>query len=94
MDGRPGRVRVRWYKLTNDATADRWVQALAERDPPPLALIGGGSSDRAVDLARAMDAQETWRGDRPLLFITTATADEVPAEAGDAGPATRNLIDV
>jgi hypothetical protein len=70
------------------------VQALAERDPPPLALIGGGSSDRAVDLARAADAQQTWRGDRPLLLITTATADEVPAEAGDAGPASRNLIDV
>jgi hypothetical protein len=94
MAGRPGRVRIRWYKLTNEATAARWVQALAERDPAPLAVIGGGSSDRAVDLARALDAQQTWRGDQPLLFITTATADEVPAEAGDAGPATRNLTDV
>jgi hypothetical protein len=94
MDGRPGRVRIRWYKLTNDATAARWVQALAERDTPPLAMIGGGSTDRAVDLARAMESQQTWHGDRPLLFITTATADEVPAEADDAGPATRNLIDV
>jgi hypothetical protein len=94
MAGRPGRLRIRWYKLTNDATADRWVQALAERDPAPLAVIGGGSSDRAVDLARAMEAQQGWRGDRPLLLITTATADEVPAETDDAGPATRNLIDV
>jgi len=94
MDGRPGRIRIRWYKLTNDATAARWVQALAERGPAPLAVIGGGSTDRAVDLARAMEDQQSWRGDRPLLLITTATADEVPAEADDAGPATRNLIDV
>ncbi|HET6574001.1 MAG TPA: hypothetical protein VFG68_10395 [Fimbriiglobus sp.] len=94
MDGRTGRVRIRWYKLTNDATAARWVQALADRDPAPLAVIGGGSSDRAVDLARALEDQQSWRGDRPLLFITTATADEVPADADDAGPATRNLIDV
>lgn len=94
MADRPGRLRIRWYKLTNDATAERWVQALAERDPPPLAMIGGGSTDRAVDLTRAMESQQSWRGDRPLLFITTATADEVPAEAGAAGPATRNLIDV
>jgi hypothetical protein len=96
MDGRPGRIRIRWYKLTNEATPVRWVQALAGRYPAPLAVIGGGSSDRAVDLARAMDAQETWRGDRPLLFITTATADEVAAESDDGGaaaPLTRNLID-
>ncbi len=99
MDGRPGRLRVRWYKLTNEATTARWVQALADRDPAPLAVIGGGSSDRAVDLARAMDAQKSWHGDRPLLLITTATADEVAAEPeeADPGPAlppTKNLTDV
>ena len=75
--GRESRLRIRWYKLQNDITAGDWVKALAARDRPPLAVIGGGSSDRAVDLARAMDAQKHWNGDRPALFITTATADDV-----------------
>jgi hypothetical protein len=99
MAGRPGRLRVRWYKLTNEATVEKWAQALAERDPAPLAVIGGGTSDRAVDLARAMESQLTWRGDRPLLLITTATADEVPTEPEDADPGAalppmRNLTEV
>ncbi len=99
MDGRPGRLRIRWYKLRNEATASVWVQALAERNPPPLAVIGGVSSDRALDMARAMQDQQVWQGDRPLLFLTTATADEVAAELDedDGRPAdqlTRNLIDV
>jgi hypothetical protein len=99
IEGHPGRLRVRWYKLTNEANAARWVEALAERDPAPLAVIGGGSSDRAVDLARAMDARQIWHGDRPLLLITTATADEVVIDPDDdrvtppAAP-TRNLMDV
>src|SRR4051794_11334476 len=94
-DGRAGKLRIRWYKLTTEATADRWVAALAARDRPPLAFIGGGSSDRAVDLARALDRQKRWPGDRPLLFITTATADEVAVDR--EGPSTEvaaNLIDV
>src|SRR5579885_1115766 len=87
MDGRAGKLRIRWYKLTGEATADHWVRALADRDPPPLALIGGGSSDRAVDLARALDRRQAWRGDRPVLLITTATADEVRADAEDPAAA-------
>src|SRR5207244_1901898 len=47
--GCPGRLWFRWYKLTGDLDSGRWVQALIERDPPPLAIIGGGSSDRARD---------------------------------------------
>jgi hypothetical protein len=83
MAGRPGNLRVRWYKLTNEATTAGWVRALAGRSPAPLALVGGGSSDRAVDLATALAAEGGWRGDRPLLFITTATADEVATDTGD-----------
>lgn len=96
--GRPGKLRIRWYKLSNETTADHWVRALANRDPAPLALIGGGSSDRAVDLARALEAQQTWQGERPLLLITTATADEVVAQT-DAETASQldertNLVEV
>ncbi|OWK36358.1 hypothetical protein FRUB_08921 [Fimbriiglobus ruber] len=98
MDGRPGKLRIRWYKLTAGASTAHWVKALAKRETPPLALIGGGSSDRVVDLARALEAQTEWHGDRPLLLITTATADEVLADTDDGGddlrPRTKNLLDV
>ena len=90
-DGHAGKVRVRWYKLSSDATAADWVKALAQRTPAPLAVVGGGSSDRALDLAKAMNAQTEWKGERPLLLITTATADEV--EHGGDG-ARCELIDV
>ena len=79
MKGREAKLRIRWYKLQSDIAAADWVRSLAQRDRPPLAIIGGGSSDRAVELAKAMEAQRDWRGDRPALFITTATAVNLPA---------------
>jgi hypothetical protein len=98
--GYAGKLRVRWYKVAGEATTERWVKALAARDPAPLAFIGGWTSDRAHELALALDAQATWRGDRPLLLITTATIDTVyPPTPGDADSFprhsdARNLIDV
>jgi hypothetical protein len=77
---KPGKLRVRWYKISNEASAKQWIDALAQRDPPPLAIIGGGSSDRARDLARDLQERTNWKGQRPLLFITTATANEVVLE--------------
>lgn len=77
LDGAPGRLRIRWYKLSKDANAAEWAGRLGRRDPSPLAIIGGGSTDRAVDLATALANQTNWLGDRPLLFITTATASSI-----------------
>ena len=91
MDGRPGNLRIRWYKLTGDVNTTQWIQALAARDPAPLAVVGGGSSDRALDLARALAAQTTWQGDRPLLFLTTATADELTSEPDAVAPPPEQL---
>jgi len=80
-EGSPGKLRIRWYKIRSDAAETEWVNALAERSPAPLAVIGGGSTDRAVELAKALEARTQWRGDRPAFLITTATADRVaPAE--------------
>lgn len=86
--GHAGRLRIRWYKLNRDAGTADWVEALATRSPAPLAVIGGGSTDRAVELARAMSDQATWAGTRPALFITTATADLEQKEGQ------RRLVDV
>src|SRR5579871_2649693 len=73
-----GRLRVRWYKMTSEAGTDKWINELAQREPAPLAIIGGGSSDRAGELALAMEnKRSSWHGAAPLLFITTATADNI-----------------
>lgn len=76
-----GRLWFRWYKMTSALGTARWVQELGRRDPAPLAIIGGGTSDRGRDLAEAMaDAEQTWPYGRPLLLLTTATADQVYLE--------------
>ncbi len=86
----PGpRFVFRWYKLTSDWKTRDWIEALLKRQPPPLAIIGGSSSDNARELALhlqqvAADLPET---DRPLLLLTQATADRVAASPDSRGEA-------
>jgi len=87
--GHAGRLRIRWYKLNRDAKTADWVDALAERRPAPLALIGGGTTHRAEELADALARRENWSGKRPALAITTATADQLKPDAGR-----RRLVDI
>jgi hypothetical protein len=77
-----GRLWFRWCKLTGDLKIDDWVEALVRRRPPPLAVIGGSSSDRARDLAEKLRDVAARPGalGMPLFLITTATADQVPAQ--------------
>jgi hypothetical protein len=77
MEGKGGKLRFRWYKQSGEVGTRDWVRMLAARDPVPIAFLGGGSSDRAVELARAMDEQSDWNGKKPLLLFMTATANEV-----------------
>jgi hypothetical protein len=94
-EGYTGKLRIRWYKIRSDVTARDWIEALSERDPPPIAIVGGGSTDRAVDLAQALQNQEQWKGERPLLLITTATADKIAtAEDPPGALPQRRLIDL
>jgi hypothetical protein len=74
--GKP-RLWFRWCKLTGDLGTRQWVQALARRHPPPLAIIGGGTSDRARDLARELNDLSGPPSAKPLLLITTATAGQI-----------------
>jgi hypothetical protein len=74
--GKP-RLWFRWYKLTGDFGTGQWVQALARRPPPPLAIIGGGTSDRARDLAQELNSLPGNTSGKPLMLITSATADQI-----------------
>src|SRR5262249_19583337 len=84
-DGFAGKLRVRWYKVTNYAPTDAWVKALAARERPPRARGGGGASDGARELAEAMN-DTNWSGQRPLLLLTTATADSVYPDEDNYDP--------
>ncbi len=91
----PGpRFVFRWYKLTSDWKTRDWIEALLRRRPPPLAIIGGSSSDNARELAAHLNqlAEDLPEADRPLLLLTTATADRVApyaegVEVARTGPA-------
>src|SRR5262249_39180079 len=91
--GYAGSLRIRWYKVTDDATQEDWVKALAVRDPAPLAVVGGWSSYRAKELAEAMRAAN-WGAVRPLLFLTQATADNVDLDPDNPSPRRDPLISV
>jgi hypothetical protein len=94
VEGTAARLHVRWYKLTSAARSAAWVRRLATRDVPPLAFIGGGTSDRAEALARALaDEQSAWHGPAPLLLITTATANGV-GDTSQTGPNQKSLMDL
>ena len=92
---RPGSLAIRWYKLAGGVGHEAWVKALAERDPAPLAILGGGSSDRAVDLAEALRGQTEWKGEPPVFLVTAATVNELDPLAYPHIPeGTRTLMDI
>ncbi len=82
------RLVFRWYKLTSDWKSRDWVEALARRRPPPLAVIGGSNSDAARDLAGQLRrvAATLAEADQPLLLLTTGTADRIVENAGPEAP--------
>jgi hypothetical protein len=84
------RLVVRWYKTSSEVDPASWIKQLAGRGRPPLAILGGENSERALSTARLLcDYRGQWDGPDPLFFITTATADRFPREdAGSAEPLT------
>lgn len=91
--GCPSKLWIRWYKMTSEAGIRDWVAELARRNPAPLAVTGAGSSDRARDLAEALNAQTEWHGQPPLLLLTTATADEIYRhDAASGRPVPQSLM--
>src|SRR5262249_35790045 len=43
-EGESHKVWIRWYKLSSQMGPGKWVEALAARGKPPLAVLGGDSS--------------------------------------------------
>jgi hypothetical protein len=82
----------RWYKLTSAWNARAWTEALTTRSPPPIAFISGSTSHWAREAALALRAREgaLEESHRPLLLLTSATADSVtipePGLAPDGPP--------
>jgi hypothetical protein len=76
--GTPGRLVFRWYKLTSEWKAQNWIRALLARHKPPVAIIGGSSSDVALDMAQQLREGGQLLGDRaPLLLVTSATTHDL-----------------
>ncbi len=65
---------IRWYKLSGEYGIADWVKKLRRRARPPLAVLGGGSSARAEDIADWLKKVGWDEGDKPAFLITTATA--------------------
>jgi hypothetical protein len=74
-----GRLLFRWYKLTSTQRVSDWTDALLRRSPPPLAILGGNTSDAAWEQAMELEraARQLPEQQRPLLLLTTATAQRV-----------------
>ena len=63
----------RWYRDDEDSLV---TEKLLQRNPPPLALVGGTSTDSAKQLAESLALAKTSRFlEKPVLMLTTATAD-------------------
>jgi hypothetical protein len=77
--GGRGKLVFRWYKLTSQWTTRDWVRALMARNPPPLAIVGGNTSYWARELGGCLEEEtrDIAEAIRPLLLLTTATADRV-----------------
>jgi hypothetical protein len=82
--GMSAKIFIRWYKVSSEQPVTDWVTELVNRVPAPLAIIGGSSSDRARELAMALDAQTITA--RPVLALTNATAIDVAAPDGSSEP--------
>ncbi len=67
------RLVFRWYRLASDQTTNQWMEALVSgRRRPPLAILGGNSSDQAKEMALALKTQveQHHLPTAPLLLLT------------------------
>lgn len=96
LPNQKGKLRIRWYKLTSEYDAAYWMkEIMAPGRQPPLAIIGGNTTDAAVEQAKSLfaSASRLPEEERPLLLLTTATADRVGRDTavGEEAPLLTDL---
>src|SRR5262249_18413133 len=69
------RLVFRWCKLTSGSKPDQWLDALTHDRPAPLAVIGGRSSQAALELAQALNRAQHDGREHTLLALTYATSE-------------------
>ncbi len=75
--GEGPKLYLRWYKTSSQNDINAWVTKLCARGTPPLGIIGGENTDRALDIAKTLQNHlDHWHGKAPAFLITTATADK------------------
>lgn len=78
----------RWYRLDEEHLI---TTNLLLRNPPPIAIVGGSSTDSARRLADRLGSTPMPPGrGKPVLMLTTATADFLSRPG--AGPAARKKL--
>ncbi|MSR30376.1 MAG: hypothetical protein EXR99_02610 [Gemmataceae bacterium] len=72
----PRKITIRWLKISSEAGYQDWIRSLMKKTRPPVAILGGANSDDARDLALALEAEtrQVAESQKPLLFLSTATA--------------------
>lgn len=90
------RLVFRWYRTTSEQDIAHWLAALLRRDPPPLALLGGSTSDAAYRVLTVLrdQADALPEAARPLMLLTTGTADRWIGGPTDPADGVRPLLDV
>jgi hypothetical protein len=96
LPGQKGKLRIRWYKLTSEWNTRYWLEALVSNRRTPLAIIGGNTTDSAIEQAQELRraVANIEESQRPILLLTTATADRVPGDATKSDPDRVPLTDL
>jgi hypothetical protein len=94
------RLWIRWCKLSAESNSEKWISRLSGGARPPLGVIAGDTSFRALRAAEALQRHRgDWQGPPPLLLLTTATAESYvphnkPNVATTDKDVPRQLLDV
>src|SRR5579863_5206458 len=68
-DAPDAKLWIRWYKLSGENPSPSWFAKLKHRARPPVAIVGGETTDRALFQTRALQKERaSWPGPAPLYL--------------------------
>lgn len=88
VEGVNHRLLLRWYKVSDERPYRTWIQRFVDRGRLPLAIVGGETTSRAIDLSHELEKfriDSGWGDEAPTLLLTTATADAVAPPGSEEG---------